>query len=66
MAACKSLRPAAKEEEGIKNWISVLSAELFNRLQDDFEIHARWPKTLSVSIDKGSLINAYFHLDPLS
>jgi len=49
MMAAKSFRPPFRTLDQGLHWIRILSAELYTRLHDDYEINSRWPKTLVVS-----------------
>ncbi|KAJ3299161.1 DNA-directed DNA polymerase eta rad30 [Borealophlyctis nickersoniae] len=69
MAACKSLRPSITKDEEARHWLGILSAELFTRLQDDYELNQRWPKTLSQTDEAGDKVPAIEserELDPQS
>ncbi|ORX92385.1 DNA/RNA polymerase [Basidiobolus meristosporus CBS 931.73] len=48
MMAAKSFYPAINALTEAESWINILSIELYTRLQDDFELNGRWPKTLSI------------------
>ncbi|KAI9140345.1 hypothetical protein BKA69DRAFT_1029597, partial [Paraphysoderma sedebokerense] len=50
MMAAKSLRPPVTKLEQLHHWLGILCAELYTRLQDDFDINSRWPKTLNVRV----------------
>ncbi|KNC96743.1 uncharacterized protein SPPG_07951 [Spizellomyces punctatus DAOM BR117] len=48
MGACKNLRPSITNDDQARHWLGILSSELFTRLQDDYEMNQRWPKTLAL------------------
>ncbi|KAJ3264866.1 DNA-directed DNA polymerase eta rad30 [Chytriomyces hyalinus] len=48
LGAVKSLRPPVSKMADISKWLHVLASEIFLRLKEDHEDHARWPRTFSV------------------
>ncbi|RUP52118.1 LOW QUALITY PROTEIN: hypothetical protein BC936DRAFT_141014 [Jimgerdemannia flammicorona] len=48
MMAAKSFRPPVRDMATLEHWLNVLAAEVFTRIQFDFETHARWPKTMGI------------------
>ncbi len=47
--AAKSLRPALKEWSLIEQWLKLLSLEIWERLDEDYQVNARWPKTINLT-----------------
>ncbi|KAI8808330.1 hypothetical protein BJ742DRAFT_853689 [Cladochytrium replicatum] len=51
MMAAKSIpAPFARTRDDVAGWIGILSAELYVRITDEYELRARWPKTMTVHV----------------
>jgi len=48
MMAAKAFRPLVTDLAGLEKWFKILSTEIYNRLQDDWALYKRWPKSFKV------------------
>ena len=48
MVSVKNFTSPLTTEEQARQWISILSSELFTRIQEEYDENRRWPKTLTI------------------